>query len=64
MPRSHKGSLPENEKADKWVKLAADEPDVHGAEFLGYSDRYGRRRSSRRTLAHLKRLIIETKWQT
>ena len=28
-----------NEKADEWVKLAADEPDTHGVEGWTYSDR-------------------------
>jgi len=28
-----------NEKADKWAKLAADEPDSHGVEWFGYNDR-------------------------
>jgi ribonuclease HI len=28
-----------NEKADEWAKLAAEEPDAHGVEWLGYGDR-------------------------
>jgi hypothetical protein len=39
---AYKG-VPGNEKADEWAKLAADEPDAHGMESLGYGDRYGRR---------------------
>jgi len=27
-----------DEKADEWAKLAAEEPDAHGVEWLGYSD--------------------------
>jgi ribonuclease HI len=32
-----------NEKADEWVRLAAEEPDAHGVEWLGHTDKYGRR---------------------
>ena len=28
-----------NEKADEWAKLAAEEPDARGVEWLTYSDR-------------------------
>ena len=31
-----------NEKAGGWAKLAAEEPDARGVEWLGYRDRYGR----------------------
>jgi hypothetical protein len=30
---AHKG-VPGNEKADEWAKLAAEEPDAHGVEWL------------------------------
>jgi ribonuclease HI len=30
---AHKG-VPENEKADNWAKLVAEEPDAHGVEWL------------------------------
>jgi hypothetical protein len=60
---AHKG-IPGNEKADEWAKLAADEPDYHGAEWMQYADRYGRRPISLpRSLAHLKREISEKNWQ-
>jgi ribonuclease HI len=32
-----------NENADEWAKLAADEPDSHGVEWLRRADQYGRR---------------------
>jgi ribonuclease HI len=32
---AHK-EAPGNEKADEWAKLAADEPDAHGVEYLRY----------------------------
>jgi ribonuclease HI len=32
-----------NEKADEWAKLAAEEPDAHGVEWLTRADSYGRR---------------------
>jgi len=31
---AHKG-VPGNEKADEWAKLAAEEPDARGVEWLG-----------------------------
>jgi len=34
---AHKG-VPGNEKADAWAKLAADEPDAHGVEWLAHAD--------------------------
>ena len=34
---AHKG-VPGSEKADEWAKLAAEKPDAHGVEWLGYSD--------------------------
>ena len=39
---AHKG-IPGNEKADEWAKLAAEEPDARGVEWLSYSDRTGAR---------------------
>jgi len=53
--------IPENEKADERAKLAADEPDSHGVEWLQYADRYGRRPMPL-PLAHLKRGVSEKKW--
>ena len=60
---AHKG-IQGNEKADEWAKLAAEEPDFRGVEWLKYQDRYGRRRMPLpRSLAHLKREISERKWK-
>jgi ribonuclease HI len=53
---AHQG-VASNEKADEWAKVAAEEPDTHGVEWLGYGDRYGRPRS----LANIKREISEKK---
>jgi len=53
-----------NEKADKWAKQAADEPDARGAEWMGHSDKYGRRRMNLpRSLTNIKREISEKKWE-
>ena len=55
--------VPGNEKADEWAKLAAEEPDARGVEWLGYSDRAGTRAMPLpRSLAHLKREISEKMW--
>ena len=35
---AHNG-VESNEKADEWAKVAAEEPDTHGLEWLNYSDR-------------------------
>jgi hypothetical protein len=52
-----------NEKADEWAKLAAEEPEAHGVEWLGYADKYGRRPMPLpRSLANIKREISENKW--
>ena len=55
-----------NEKADEWVKLAAEEPDargVEGLEWLSYSDRpEARSMPLPRSLANIKREIAEKKW--
>jgi len=59
---AHEG-IEGNEIADGWAKLAADEPDSHGVEWLRHSDKYGGRRMSLpASLAHLKRRISEKKW--
>ena len=53
-----------NEKADEWAKLAAEEPDTNGVEWLSFSDREGARAMPLpRSLAHLKREITEKKWE-
>jgi len=39
---AHKG-VGGNEKADEWAKVAAEEPDARGVEWLSYSDRNGAR---------------------
>jgi len=47
-----------NEKADEWAKIAAEEPDTRGVEWLNYSDRTEvRTMSLPRSLANLKREI-------
>jgi ribonuclease HI len=59
---SHEG-ITGNEKADEWAKLAAEEPDAHGVEWLTRADGYGRRLMPQpRSLANLKREISEKKW--
>jgi ribonuclease HI len=59
---AHKG-VPGSEKADEWAKLAAEEPDAQGVEWLRYSARAGARPMPHpRALAHLKREISEKKW--
>jgi len=53
-----------NEEADKWAKQAAEEPDTRGVEWMGNKDRYGRRlMPPPRSLANLKREILERKWE-
>jgi len=59
---AHKG-IKGNEKADEWTKLAAEEPDTRGVEWLCYSDRMeARPMPLPRPLANLKREISEKKW--
>ena len=59
---AHKG-VTGNEKADEWTKLAAEEPDARGVEWLRYSDRAEARvMPFPRSLTHLKREIFEKKW--
>jgi hypothetical protein len=59
---AHEG-ITGNEKADEWAKLAAEEQDAHGIEWLGQSDRYGRRpMPPPRSLANIARQISEKKW--
>jgi len=59
---AHKG-ITGNEKADKWAKIAAEEPDTGGVEWLNYSDRTEvRAMPLPRSLANLKREISEKKW--
>jgi hypothetical protein len=55
---AHKG-VQGNEKADEWAKLAAEEPDAHGVEWLQGG---ARPMPLPRSLAHLKREITEKKW--
>jgi ribonuclease HI len=50
------GGVTGNEMADEWAKLAADEPDMHGVEWLSYADRIGSRATPLpRSLARLMR---------
>jgi len=61
--QSHEVQPEGNEKADEWVKLAAEEPDAHGVKWLGYSDRVeARAMPLPRSLAHLQREVSEKKW--
>jgi len=47
-----------NEKADEWARIAADEPDTRGVEWLSYLDRAAARAVPLpRSLAHFKREI-------
>jgi len=58
----HKGA-PGSKKAGEWTKLAAEQPDARGVEFLGYSDwAEARTMPLPRSLAHIKREISEKKW--
>ena len=61
---AHKG-IAGNEKADEWAKIAAEEPDSHGVEWLSYN--HDGRTEVRamplpRSLANHKREISEKKW--
>jgi ribonuclease HI len=59
---AHEG-IAGNEKADEWAKLAAEEPDAHGAERLRRADSFGRRLMPQpRFLVNLKPEISEKKW--
>jgi len=59
---AHKG-VAGNEKADGWAKIAAEEPDTRGVEWLNYPDRTEvRAMPLPRSLANLKREISEKKW--
>jgi len=52
-----------NEIADGWAKLAAEEPDRHGVEWLRHSDNERRSMPLPASLAHLKRRIGDKKWK-
>jgi len=59
---AHKG-VAGNERADEWDKIAAEEPDARGVEYLSYLDQAkARAMPLPRSLAHLKREISEKKW--
>ena len=59
---AHKG-IAGNEKAEEWAKIAAEEPDTHGVEWLNYSDRTEvRPMPLPRFLANLKQEISEKNW--
>jgi len=59
---AHKG-VAGNEKADEWAKIAAEELDARGVEWITYLDRNeARAMSLPRSLAHLKREISKKKW--
>jgi ribonuclease HI len=58
---AHKG-IAGNERADKWAKIAAEEPDTRGVELLNYSNRAEARAMPLvRSPANLKREISK-KW--
>ena len=58
----HKG-VAGNEKADEWAKIAAEEPDARGVEWLSYLGRAEARAIPLPSfLANLKRDISEKKW--
>jgi len=61
---AHKG-VAGNKKADEWAKIAAEDPDTRGVEWLRYS--CGGRTEVRakplpHSLANLKREMSEKKW--
>jgi len=59
---AHKG-IAGNENSDDWAKIAAEEPDTHGVEWLNYADRTEvRPMPLPRSLANLRREISEKKW--
>ena len=59
---THRG-VEGNEKADEWAKLAAEEPDARGVEWMSYSDRTEvRPMPLPRSLANTRREISEKKW--
>jgi len=58
---AHQG-IAGNEKADEWAKIAAEEPDTDGVEWLYYSDQTeARPMTLPQSLANLKREISEKK---
>jgi len=59
---AHQG-IAGNEMADEWAKIAAEEPDTRGVEWLNYSDRTAvRPMPLPRSLANLELEISEKKW--
>jgi len=58
---SHQG-IEGNETADEWAKLAADEPDAHGVEWLSTTDPDGKVTTRERSLANIGRGFSEQKW--
>jgi len=52
-----------NERADKEAKLAAEEPEGWDVEWLGHTDRYGRRGMPLPgSIANIRRGVAERKW--
>jgi ribonuclease HI len=59
---AHEG-IAGNEKVDEWAKLAVEEPDTYGVEWLTRADGYERRLMPQlRSLVNLKWEISEKKW--
>ena len=59
---SHQGTEG-NEVADEWAKLAADEPDAHGVEWLSFKIPRGQvRKRLPRSLASVKHGFSKKKW--
>ena len=59
----HRASRQAIREADEWAKVAAEEPDTLGVEWLNYSDRMeARPMPLPRSLANLKREISEKRW--
>jgi len=52
-----------NERADKEANLSAEEPEGRRVEWLGHTDRYGRRGMPLpRSIANIRRQVAERKW--
>jgi len=53
----------QRKKADEWARIAAEEPETRGVEWLRYSDRAeARAMPPPRCLANIRRTVSEKKW--